>query len=77
VDRRTLVDPVYNVDLTDYKSSSISVTLEEASEIETACRQGEGYQPKTWLYGHFLKTSDHANLNEYGMSEHLNYSLSK
>ena len=57
VDRRTLVGPVYNVDLTDYKSNSISVTAEEASEIEIAFRQGEGYQPKTWLYGHFLKTA--------------------
>ena len=76
MDRRTLVDSVYNVDLTGYKSTSISVTLEEASEIETAFRQGEGYQPKTWLYGHFLKTADNANFNKYNMSEHLNFPLS-
>ena len=76
VDRRTLVDSVYNVDLTGYKSTSISVTLEEASEIETAFRQGEGYQPKTWLYGHFLKASVNADFNKYNMREHLNFPLS-
>jgi len=76
VNRRTLVDPVFNIDLTDHEANSISVSVEEASEIETACRQGEGYQPKTWLYGHFLKTSDMADFNKYGMSESLNYSLS-
>ena len=76
VNRRTLVDTVFSVDLKDLNSNIISVTVEEASEIEIACRQGEGYQPKTWLYGHYLKTSDNADFNKYSMREHLNFPLS-
>ena len=75
VDRRNPINEIFNVIITDFAGNQLYVTAEENAEIDMASLMGVDYSKRTWFYGHYLKSSDFANFEKYGLVEMLEYTL--